>query len=238
VTPRGRLSVGVFFLAALGGVLAAIGCSSSKEVKLRLPLRPKLAVTGRERLTLAPFLVASSLSDKKDAPRYKDLDLDAEFRRYLGKQLGKRTKMTIVPIPADVRLPTQNLKELGEAADFWRGVGTRTGADILLTGVMDFRVENRSGYRSEEYRSPIDNRVYNRQVLVESTGFTFDVTVVALDGHTGAKLFQENFRDTKEKSKARVDELVGLFENLFSLENQLLGLFVVREREANRYVFD
>jgi hypothetical protein len=205
-------------------VLASACSSGTKEVKLKLPLRPKLAVTGRERISLAPFLVASKLSDKKDAPRYKDLDLDAEFRRYLGKQLGKRTKMTIVTMPQDV--------------DFWRGVGGRTGADLLLTGVVDFRVENKSGYRNEEYRSAIDGRTYYRQVLVESTGFTFDVTVVAIDGHTGAKLFQENFRDTKEKSKARVDELVGLFENLFSLENQLLGLFVVREREANRYVFD
>ena len=219
-------------------VLASACSSGTKEVKLKLPLRPKLAVTGRERISLAPFLVASKLSDKKDAPRYKDLDLDAEFRRYLGKQLAKRTKMTIVTMPQDVRLPTQNLKELGEAGDFWRGVGGRTGADILLTGVVDFRVENKSGYRNEEYRSAIDGRTYYRQVLVESTGFTFDVTVVAIDGHTGAKLFQENFRDTKEKSKARVDELVGLFENLFSLENQLLGLFVVREREANRYVFN
>jgi hypothetical protein len=224
--------------AAFAAALLAGACSSSKEVKLRLPLRPKLAVTGRERLSLAPFLVASKLSDKKDAPRYKDLDLDAEFRRYLGKQLGKRTKMTIVTMPPDVRLPSQNLKDLGEAADFWRGVGTRTSADILLTGVVDFRVENKSGYRAEEYRSPIDSRIYYRQVLVESTGFTFDVTVLAIDGHTGAKLFQENFRDTKEKNRRATDELVGLFENLFSLESQILGLFVVREREANRYVFD
>jgi hypothetical protein len=219
-------------------VLASACSSGTREVKLRLPLRPKLAVTGRERISLAPFLVASKLSDKKDAPRYKDLDLDAEFRRYLGKQLGKRTKMTVVTMPLDVRLPSQNLKDLGEAADFWRGVGTRTGADILVTGIVDFRVENKSGYRAEEYRSPIDNRIYYRQVLVESTGFTFDVTVIALDGHTGLKLFQENFRDTKEKNRRATDELVGLFENLFSLENQLLGLFVVREREANRYVFD
>ena len=225
-------------LAAAVTLILASACSSSQEVKLRLPLRPKLAVTGRERISLAPFLVASKLSDKKDAPRYKDLDLDAEFRRYLGKQLGKRTKMTIVTMPPDVRLPSQNLKDLGEALEFWRGVGTRTGVDILLTGVVDFRVENKSGYRAEEYRSPIDNRIYYRQVLVESTGFTFDVTVVAIDGHTGTKLFQENFRDTKEKNRRATDELVGLFENLFSLENQLLGLFVVREREANRYVFD
>jgi hypothetical protein len=218
-----------FFLAA---------CGSSNEVKLKLPLRPKLAVTGRERITLAPFLVASRLSERKDAPKYKDLDLDAEFRRYLGKQLGKRTKMTIVPMPADVKLPTTHLKELSEAGDFWRGIGARTGADIILSGVVDFRVENKSGYRAEEYISPIDNRKYYRQVLIESTGFSFDVTVLAMDGRTGARLFQENFRDTKEKNSRAADELAGLFENLFSLENQLLGLFVVREREANRYVFD
>ena len=223
---------------ALAGALALAGCGSSNEVKLRLPLRPKLAVTGRERITLAPFIVASRLSERKDATKYKDLDLDAEFRRYLGKQLGKRTKMTVVTMPADVRLPTTHLKELSEAGDFWKGIGARTGADIVLTGVVDFRVEEKSGYRAEEYISPIDNRKYYRQKLIESTGFYFDVTVVALDGRTGTRLFQENFRDTKEKQQRAADQLVGLFENLFSLENQLLGLFVVREREANRYVFD
>jgi hypothetical protein len=224
--------------AALLAASLLAACGSSNEVKLKLPLRPKLAVTGRERITLAPFLVASRLSERKDAPKYKDLDLDAEFRRYLGKQLGKRTKMTIVPMPADVKLPTTHLKELSEAGDFWRGIGARTGADIILSGVVDFRVENKSGYRAEEYISPIDNRKYYRQVLIESTGFSFDVTVLAMDGRTGARLFQENFRDTKEKNSRAADELAGLFENLFSLENQLLGLFVVREREANRYVFD
>jgi hypothetical protein len=223
--------------AALAAALLLGACAGSNEVKLKLPLRPKLAVTGRERITLAPFIVASRLSDRKDAPKYKDLDLDAEFRRYLGKQLGKRTKMTVVAMPADVRLPTTHLKELSEAGDFWKSLGARTGADIVLTGVVDFRVENKSGYRAEEYISPIDNRKYYRQVLIESTGFSFDVTVLAMDGRTGARLFQENFRDTKEKNRRAADELAGLFENLFSLENQLLGLFVVREREANRYVF-
>jgi len=67
---------------------------------------------------------------------------------------------------------------------------------------------------------------------------SFEVTVLAFDGRTGAKLFQETFKDQKEKSRRAADEMVGLFENLFSLENQLLGLFIVREREANRYVFN
>ncbi len=208
------------------------------EVKLKLPLRPKLAVTGRERISLAPFLVASKLSERKESARIKDLDLDAEFRRYLGKQIGRRTKMTVVTMPSDVKLPSTELKALGEATEFWRELGSRVGAEILLSGIVDFRVEDKSGYKTEEYTSRLDGRNYYRQVFVESTGFTFEVTVLAFDGRTGAKLFQETFKDQKEKSRRAADEMVGLFENLFSLENQLLGLFVVREREANRYVFN
>ncbi|HUM01051.1 MAG TPA: hypothetical protein VL084_02115 [Thermoanaerobaculia bacterium] len=227
---------------ALFALLMAIGTAPLLagvfETRLRLPLRPKLAVTGRERISIAPFLIASRTSDKREAVRLTSVDLDAEFRRYLGKLLSKRTKMTLVAMPPDVTLPAGALKELAENTTFWRGLGARTGADLLLSGVVDFRVENKSGYRTEEYRSPVDNKIYTRQVLIESTGFTFDVSVLALDGRTGARLFLENFRDQKEKPKRAADEMAGLFENLYSLEGQLLGLFVVREREANRYVFD
>jgi len=230
--------------AAFLAVLLLLGAPSApllagaKEVKLKLPLRPKLAVTGRERISLAPFLVAAKLSERKESERVKDLDLDTEFRRYLGKQIGRRTKMNVVTMPADVKLPSTELKELGEATEFWRELGSRVGAEVLLSGILDFRVEDKSGYKTEEYVSRLDGRTYYRQVFVESTGFTFEVTVLAFDGRTGARLFQETFKDQKEKSRRAADEMVGLFENLFSLENQLLGLFVVREREANRYVFD
>ncbi len=224
--------------AALLAAAAAPLLAGVFETKLRLPLRPKLAVTGRERISIAPFLVASRTSDAREAQRVADVDLDGEFRRYLTKLLSKRTKMTLVAMPSDVKLPAATLREVAENAAFWRGLGARTGADILVSGVVDFRVENKSGYRTEEYKSPVDNRIYTRQVLVESTGFTFDVSVLALDGRTGAQLFLENFHDQKEKPKRAADEMAGLFENLFSLEGQILGLFVVREREANRYVFD
>ena len=233
-----RRAAAAFVLAVFGAAAAAPLLAGVFETKLRLPLRPKLAVTGRERLSIAPFLVASRTSDKREAARVSEVDLDTEFRRYLTKLLSKRTKMTLVTVPADVKLPSGNLRDLAEEGLFWRNLGARTGADILLTGVVDFRVENKSGYRTEEYRSPVDGRVYARQVLVESTGFTFDVSLLAIDGRTGARLFLENFRDQKEKPKRAVDEMAGLFENLYSLEGQLLGLFVVREREANRYVFD
>lgn len=237
VRARGR-RLGAALVAALALLASASPAPAVTEVRMKLPLRPKLSVSGRERIALAPFLVAAKLSERRDASKYKDLDLDGEFRRYLGKQIAKRTKMTVVTMPGDVKLPTTSLKELGEASEFWRGLGLRTNTDILLSGIVDFKVEDKSGYRTEEYVSRIDGKPYYRQVLVESTGFTFEVTLLAFDAKSGTKLYQETFKDVKEKPRRAVDEMVGLFENLFSIESQLLGLFVVREREARRYVFD
>jgi len=44
-------------------------------------------------------------------------------------------------------------------------------------------------------------------------------------------------KDFRQLSSRRADELQGLFENLFSLENQILNTFVARDREAERYIF-
>ena len=44
----------------------------------------------------------------------------------------------------------------------------------MLSGSIDFDVEDKAGYKTEEYTSPVDGRTYYRQVLVESTGFVFN----------------------------------------------------------------
>ena len=86
--------------------------------------------------------------------------------------------------------------------------------------------------------SPIDGRTYYRQVYVEQTGFLFDIVFLVFDGRTGERLLQDEFKDFRQTGTRRTDELQGLFENLFSLENQILNTFVARDREAERYLFN
>ena len=50
-------------------------------------------------------------------------------------------------------------------------------------------------------------------------------------------MIEENFRDFKEFDQRNYDEILGLFENLRSLETQLVGIFVSQETSAARYVF-
>jgi hypothetical protein len=212
-------------LAALAGVT---------EVKLKLPLKPKLQITGDEKIAIAPFVIANNGERKSD--RAAKVDVQSEFQRYLRKQLSKSTKLTLVEVP-QTRLPASEMKALESNRDFWKSLGAKTGADYIVTGVVDWDINDKSGYRTEEYVSPQDGRTYYRQVLVETTGFVFDIDIAVFNGDTGEKVLEDNFRDFKEFDQRNYDELLGLFENLRSLETQLVGIFVPQETSATRYVF-
>ncbi len=226
--------VGVVPLVLL--LTASVALAGVSQVRLKLPLKPRLPLRGNEKVALAPFLIVTDAEKARDK-RLQNVDLQAEFRRFLKKQLDKKTKLEVVETASDLRLPTQNLTELSRATEFWRSLGATTGTEIVVSGTLEFKVEDRSGYKTEEYVSPINGQTYYRQVYVEQTGFLFDIVFLVFDGRSGEKILQDEFKDFRQTGGRRADELQGLFENLFSLENQILNLFVAREREADRYIF-
>ena len=212
-------------LTSLGGVV---------EVKMKLPLKPKLQIAGDEKVAIAPFIIANNGEKKND--RASKVDVQSEFQRYLRKQLTKNTKLKLVDVP-QTRLPGATLKSIEENRDYWKDLAAKTGADYVVSGILDFDINDKSGYRTEEYVSPADGRTYYRQVLVETTGFVFDIDILVFNGDTGEKVLEDNFRDFKEFDQRNYDEILGLFENLRALETQLVGIFVSQETSATRYVF-
>ena len=221
----GALVISLLPLAAAAGVT---------EVKLKLPLKPKLQITGDEKIAIAPFVIANNGERKND--RASKVDIQSEFQRYLRKQLTKSTKLKLVDVPA-TRLPGGDVKALEANRDYWRELGAKTGADYIVSGVVDFDINDKSGYRTEEFVNPSDGRTYYRQVLVETTGFVFDIDIAVFNADSGEKVLEDNFRDFKEFDQRNYDEILGLFENLRSLETQLVGIFVPQETSATRYVF-
>jgi hypothetical protein len=226
-----RQRILVTLAAALAPLAAAAGVL---EVKLKLPVKPKLQIMGDERVGIAPFIIASKGEKQRD--RAARVDVQAEFQRYMRKQLTKTTKLRLVDVPP-TRLPGPDIKSLEAATDYWKDLGRKTGADFIVSGIVDFDINDKSGYRTEEYTNPADGRTFYRQVLVESTGFVFDIDIVVFNADTGEKVLEENFRDFKEFDQRNYDELLGLFENLRALETQLVGIFVSQETSASRYVF-
>ena len=221
-------------LAAVAAMIPLAAFAGVVEVKMKLPVKPKLNITGDEKIAIANFIISANGEKKND--RAAKVDVQAEFQRYLRKQLNKSTKLRIVDAPAS-KLPGTDIKSLEANRDYWKELGLKSGADFIVTGIVDFDINDKSGYRTEEYTNPADGRTFYRQVLVETTGFVFDIDIVVFNADTGEKVLEENFRDFKEFDQRNYDELLGLFENLRSLETQLVGIFVPQETSATRYVF-
>lgn len=214
---------------------ASAGTAGVIEVPLKLPLKPRLAIEADETIAIAPFIIATADQEAR-TDRAARVDVQAEFARYLRKQVTKTTDLEVADASAR-RIPTADWEELEANRDWWREIADETGARFVIGGVIDFDIEDKSGYRTEEYVSPLDGRTYYRQVLIETTGFVFDIVVAVFDGETGEKVIEENFRDFKEFDQRNYDEILGLFENLRSLESQLVGIFVSQETSATRYMF-
>lgn len=222
------------FLFAALLTLAALPAFAGVEVKLTLPQRAKLDLQGRKSLAVAPFLVVSQEGAEKIKGR--DIDVQKEFNRYLLKVLRRETELKVIE-PGPVDFPTYDLEQLSRQVDFWRALGERVQSDLILTGGLDFDIQDRSGYRTEEYVSPYNGRTYLRQVLVEQTGFQYDILMQVYDGKTGALLYQDNFKDFQSFEGENTDPLAGMFENLLSLEDRIVNVFTQKEVEASRILF-
>jgi len=215
-------------------LVAAVASAGIREVELALPVRPKLALTGHEKIYVGPF-VRESRGD--EVSNRLNFDVAAEFDRYLRRLLRKESKLVVVEPLDNLRPPTLDPLQLARATDFWREIGNRTGADYIVAGSIDFLVEDRTGYKTEEYTSPLDGRTYYRQVLVEQTGFSYDILLTVYDGRTGELVLEEPLKDFQERAERNFDEFVGMFSNLYALENHLVGIFVPRTIKSKRLLF-
>jgi hypothetical protein len=223
-----------WLLLLLLGLAALPVFGAAVEVKLKLPQRARLNLQGRKSLAVTPFVVVSKEGETKI--QGKNIDVQKEFGRYLMKVLRRDTELKLID-GGPVDFPTYDLEQLPRQVDFWRAVGERTNADLILTGGIDFDVQDRTGYKTEEYSSPFNGQNYYRQVLVEQTGFQYDILLQVYDGKTGQLLYQDNFKDFQNFQGQHADPLTGMFENLRSLEDRILNVFTQKEVEASRILF-
>lgn len=233
ITRRSRAIYIPLTLALLTSALPLF--AASVEVRLKLPQRARLDLQGRKTLAIAPFIVVSQ--EGEGQVRGKNIDVQKEFDRYILKVLRRETDLKIIE-PGPVELPLYDLNQLARQTDFWRALGERLQADLILTGGLDFDIQDRTGYRTEEFVSPFNGRTYYRQVLVEQTGFQYDILMQVYDGKTGGLLYQDNFKDFQRFEGDDADPLAGMFENLLALESRILNVFTQKEVEATRVLFD
>ena len=221
--------------ATLALVLApALAVAGAREIQVGLHVRPELDVGSRAKVYVGAILLEPR---QGGGTTMADIQAIREFQDYIRDLLRRQTRLRVQPQLEGIEPPTLDLGRLVEIPEFWRDVAERSGADYVIAASVDVKVLDREGYTTEEYVSPADGKTYFRQILVEETGFAYDILLVVVDGRTGDVLFRDQITDFKERDERRLDQYDDMFDDLYTLENRLLGIFVPRVVLAKRYLF-
>jgi hypothetical protein len=211
-----RRSLGLVVLQLLAAGLAVAGAT---EIQVGLRLPPELDIGSR-----AKVYVGSILLEPRQGGGTTMADIQAirEFSEYIRDLLRRETRLRVQPPLEGIEPPSLDLAELLEMPEFWQDIAERSGADYVIT---------------EEYVSPTDGQTYFRQVLVEETGFAYNILLVVVDGRSGTTVFRNQITDFKDKDERKLDEYEDMFDDLYTLENRLLGIFVPRTVMAKRFLY-
>jgi len=214
--------------------VAGICSAGAREVRIELHLKPELAIDGTETVFVGPIVI-----EPREGEDVQSVDLTSarEFEIFLRKILRRDAELRLLPANDDLRPPTNNLANLAQEPKFWTAINEDTNADLIVAASIDVKVLDRAGYTTEEYVSPQDGKTYFRQVLVEETGFSYDILLIVVDGKTGSIIHQEQITDFMPKDERKLEEHTDMFTDLYTLQNRLVGIFVPRAVQVKRALY-
>ena len=95
-------------------LLGALPLAAAVEVKLRLPVRARIDLTGKRTIAPAPFIVITR-EGSGETPGASSLNVQREFERYLVKVLRRETSLKILE-SGPVDYPSYDLEVLSKNA--------------------------------------------------------------------------------------------------------------------------
>ena len=214
--------------------VASLCHGGKREVRMQLQLTPELNLEGTESVFVGPILI-----EPREGEDVQSIDLTAsrEFEVYLRKILRREAELRLLPKSEDLRPEKKHLAALLGDPGFWQAINDETGADLIVAASIDVKILDRAGYTTEEYVSPQDGKTYFRQVLVEETGFSYDILLAVVNGANGTVIHEEQITDFKPQNERKLEEYTDMFTDLYTLQNRLVGIFVPRVVQVKRTLY-
>jgi hypothetical protein len=227
-------------LSSLTAVLLLAACTNYYEIPIETPIRPKLDVTGFQRVLVAGFISGGT----------DDVDSNLETTRLLRSQL--RTKSDLRVIDTDV-LPLMEVATegqntstgvVGTAApikeekdlapyeqlfanvDYWKKIGEEYQQPLIVTGTIMFMPQQKNSIvqrEVEQYDSFGRRRVTPTRQYVERKGFALRPKFVFIDGRTGMVMHSERFA---EEILYNANQTTPALSSYFELMDRLIPSFL------------
>ncbi len=218
-------------LAVLALVMAAFAPQDAlaawKEVSVAVNLPPRLATE-----TDQPLLVTRVRATDHDF-----LDVGLEISRWIRRELARQTPLDALDVRPPA-IPEQQPQQLAANDVFWRRLGDDFGADIIVAGIADYVVEDRSGFITEDVRSPVTRQTVRQSRFAELRGFRLKLEIFVFKGDNGALLHHDIWKKESILGADRIpDDLSILYALLDTMRDDLLAVFLPVKLRQPRYIW-
>ena len=216
------LLIVVLLVAPYGGPRAG-----TVQVPVELPLPERINMTGMQTILVTRLVLVT------DNPK---VDLNREMVGLLRRELKKRTALRVLDVEPPP-LPEQNLDELVKNSAFWKDMGEKYGADLILTASLGYEISDRSGFVQEDYISPVSGQRIRRTRYADREGFTMEFHVYFLRGRTGELAFDDKFSEDSTLDGRGNDPLTVLFGMFDHIEPEVMGIISPKQKVESRILF-
>ncbi len=213
-------------LIALMLSCAAPALAGVVEVQVALPSPQKIDTQGMKRLLVGGFRT-------NDHP---SVDLDRELNHNLRELFQKKTSFEVLdvdPLP----LPEQPIEEAIRNTAYWKRLGERFNADLIVGGTLRFESTDQSGFVEQDVISQLTGQRLRQSRWAEREGFTMDLGLYFFRGSSGELLYEDHFTEETVYDGKSNDDLSILFQLMDRVSESILGIITPRTRTEMRYLF-
>jgi len=235
LTAHGALAAGsravLVSLASAAAVLALGGAAPAaaaewEEVGLEVSLPPRVQTSPGETVLVAMFR----------ANDHERIDIGLEMARWARREIARSTDLRVLDVPPPP-IPEQRPEKLAVNDVFWKRLGEDFRADIIVSGVVEFHVEDQSGFVTRDYEDPVTLQTVRRTVYLERRGFKLKVELFVLKGDNGALLLADTWSEERVLDGTAAEDLQMFYDSLEMAKDDQRAVFLPMTVREPRYLW-
>jgi len=197
------------------------------QVQVTLPLPERIDMTGVDTLLVTRLVLLT------DNPK---VDLNREMVGLFKREFKKKTPLHVLDVEPPP-LPEESLDELVADSAFWKDMGEKYGADLILTGSLGYEISDRSGFVQDDFISPLTGQRIRRTRFADREGFAMTLHLYFIRGRSGKLAYDDKFTEDSTVEGKGNDPLTVLFGMFDHIESDVLGIVARKQKTETRVLF-
>ena len=203
------------------------GKGKATRVTVALPVPPRLDTSGYRTVLVAKFLADQSAL----------LDVPNEMVRFVRSKLRKDPDLELLSVVPAPEVPEQTLEDLISNGEFWKYLGREYGADLIVSGMVQYDREDHSGFEDVDRVDPTTGQKVRESQFVEQEQFAYTIDLIFMGGASGELVYKDRMQRSSIYRGSNNDPIAAFYDLSESLSADVMAIVEPRMLADDRFIF-